>query len=337
MASKSKRRRRIYATLAIAITAIIVISAAFVFLRPQAAPSEQEVSTFSVTMYTDGEDVSDWLELSIHLPKSSVDFSSDSDYQDLDNFDEEIASKDANDIEIDLSEYEGYGWIEVNPDSESVIMQDMHRISLGHNRNYQINAFHLSSDVYFGITDESDGTIAAPGADGNYTMGSFMFPTYTTTGEHVGDNWDMTDSEFSDLSTENQNEYYDENLYRAQAPQYLSADDSDDNYDDELSRITQAFALKFVMNDTINETDGSVLQVNCTLDDPFDDYMSVLIDGQNMYHVFQKPVTKGATYGFEMQLGANITTSSVQGVRLDTPYDDDQSLSVSTGYSYSLA
>ena len=80
---------------------------------------ELEVSTFQILSQVDGEDVSDFVELSIWIPEDEEDIEDDEDVFTMALFEEEESSKDADDISIDLREV-SYAWIEIDPDAEVV-------------------------------------------------------------------------------------------------------------------------------------------------------------------------------------------------------------------------
>lgn len=106
-------------------------------------------STFKLISAVDGEDVSDFVEVSIWVPDSNAEFDEIEDIYTWSNFEEEESSKDAEDVSIDLSEYE-YVWLEIDPDAEQVFQNDHILLTpSGSNFDYAFKINHASSDVNF--------------------------------------------------------------------------------------------------------------------------------------------------------------------------------------------
>jgi hypothetical protein len=70
-------------------------------------------SSFQLISYVDGEDVSDFVEISVWVPDDEAEFDETEDIYTWSNFEEEESSKDADDVSIDLSGIE-YAWLEID-------------------------------------------------------------------------------------------------------------------------------------------------------------------------------------------------------------------------------
>jgi hypothetical protein len=333
--SKSYRKgsNKKYALLGLGILAIIVLITlgSIFWWSPILFPEEPATSTFEVRSLVDREDVSDWVELSIWIPDEDKTFDDIEDYQTLSNFEETIKSKHAEDISIDLSDVSMF-WVEVQT-SASVWSNTFIRYTGGTNRHYTIEAIDLSSDVNFNIFDVTTmGTISAGALDGNYSC-AMDIPHYNTADSHSGSNWEITASDVDDMTTEELEDLYDERNYQCQAPLYNPADDSIKDWDDDLEKITDAFAIRLTFNDSISKVDGEATQVNITLIDSDD--IELAISGEYAYFIFidvLKFDTGIQEFNFECTTAVNITYSTAQSGRVLTPYDDDN-LGTFTAYS----
>ncbi len=293
-------------------------------------------STFTVISYVDGEDVSDFVPISIWVPEESDSIEEFEDVTYLStNFEEEVASDDAEDVSEDLSAH-SYFWVEIDPDGDTVFANNFHLFS--GNGQYTIYVYHQSSDLNFNMLTSTNDEVTM----GSYqTNGNFTFimsvPQSTTTNAHAGSGgWDIEQSDVNDMDATELRELYDERFWRCQAPTYDPAVDTQKKYDDTLERITNAFALMIDFNDTVSTTDGNVNQVNCSITDFYTDYpVEVIISGDKIYFVFTQVIQfkyNDYTLPFEMEFGTNISISDVDSGRIVVPQDDDN-LGLFTKYS----
>ena len=299
-------------------------------------PTPSEVSTFQLFSKVDGEDVSDFVEISVWIPDDDAEFDETEDIFTISNFEEDKSSMDAEDVEIDLSGVE-YAWLEIDPDSEVLFAEDWILLYGGANYDYKVYVYDQSTDVNFNILDEDTmagvtvGDLAMSG--GYLAVIDVPHATETAAQLHVGTNWDMEQSEFDDLTDSEKADYYDEKNWAGQYPTYNPADDLEKKYDDDLEQLTDAFALKFTFNTTVSTTDGATTQVNCTMESgaPVD----VVYSGTFIYMIFYEALEfeNGAQdVYFDMDTADDIHVDNVHSGRLVVPRDDD-SLGAFTAYS----
>lgn len=273
------------------------------------------------------EDVSGFTEISIWIPEDETDMEF-KDYFKIVNLEEEVKSKDADDVSLDISDYL-YVWVEINPEGKGLFAT--HWILLpGVNEVYEFEVFDQSTDVNFNLVyrdNLSAITVADYQTNANVSM-IFDIPHYTTNATELhanSDDWDMDADKWADLDAEGQLEYYDEKYFAGQYPTYVLTDDDEKDWDEPLEKLTDAFAFKMIFNDTVSSTDLSVTQVNCTFPDTLDN-IEIIVDGANIWFVFYEAVTftSGAeTFDFELQFGANITLSDIDSGRISVPRSDD--------------
>ena len=318
-----KNRKALTRVAIIGFVALIILGIWYfgIYLAPymgQQQPQANE-STFSVTSYVDGEDVSDVVPLSISTPKSTAEFNDIEDIYTMTNFQETIGATKASGISIDLSEHE-YVWVHVDPNGDTPFAEDWILLTPnGQNYAYSLYAKDPTTDVNFNIFDQTtlnEITVSGYQTNGNYTL-IFDCPHHTETASqlHVGTNWDMSTSDFNDLTASQKEEYYDEANWAGQFPLF---DPNDFTYKTTqmhpvLAGITDAFCFKFAFNTTISVVDGNAAQVNFTISDDNLPIESV-ISGQYLYLIYYQPVI--FKYGlqsirFEISFGADIALSDV--------------------------
>lgn len=299
-------------------------------------PTVLTTSSFSVISKIDGEDVSDFIELSIWIPEDEDKIEDADDIFTMALFEEEESSKDAEDISIDLREV-SYAWVEIDPDAESVFETHWILITGGVNREYVIHGIHLSSDVNFNIQVRdtlASVTVASYQTDNNLTV-IMDVDHYNTAGIHANsDDWDVDDDDWVDMTTEEKEEYYDEAGFRSQEPLYSPHDDLEKDFDEPLEQMTDGLALRFIFNGSVSTTDGSATQVNFTVNNE-DLPIEVVFNGVNIDLIWYKGIDflSGAyTFDIEIQFGDNITLSDVDSGRIVVPRGDDN-LGAFTKYS----
>jgi hypothetical protein len=292
---------------------------------PTAVPSD--TTTFTLIDYVNGEDVSDFVEVSLWTPKDDTEFDEYDDVFTMSNYEETEASKDADDVSIDLSEY-AYVWVEIDPDAEVYYASTWILISGNAARTFYV--YHQASDVDIAVLDTStmdewDKSTAA------IIKTILDVPHASALELHYGDNWDISTEDYADMTAAEIAEMKDQKYFRCEAPTYDPLVDDEKEYDDGLERLTNAFAIEFDFNDTISLTDGSVTQVNFTLrDDAYpgssDAPIEIVFSGDKIYVIFHEVIkfTTGAySLDFDIATAANITCSTVKTGRIVVPRDDD--------------
>ena len=328
--SKIKRQRTIIASLVLGVIAIGVVAGVGYQLGWWAPIGLTDTTTtpsgMTITLKSsvDGEDVSDFIEVSVWIPDDEDDIVDFEDVLTIANFDETEKSKNADDINLDVSA-SSYVWIEIDPDGESVFETEW-VLKSGVNSHYTIYIHDSTSDVALNILDGDmdEITVGAFNTDGNYTL-VLDCPHYTTSNLHANsDDWDVTDDDWDEMTTTEKEWYYDEANVRDQAPFYNPADDDEKDYSDDLERLTNAFACRLTMNGSISTTDGNDAQVNFTMTDS-DIPAEVIISGVYVYIVWYETIEfdSGAiSERMEIEFGEDIHLDNAQSGRLEVPRDN---------------
>lgn len=288
-----------------------------------------DASTIALVSRADREDVSNFVEIDIWVPKATAEFDEEADIFALaTNFELLGTTKEADDISIDFTDYD-YIWIEIDPDGTSVFSNDFHLITGGANYNYDFYVDHLASDVNFNMLDDTtmdEVSVSGFQTDGNYTV-LFDVPHHTTSNIHANDDpkWAISEDDWTDMSISEKAVYYDEANFRDEGTLFdptVASDNAKQNMDLKFSSITEAFAFKMTFNDTIG-TSTSVTGVNMTIDDDkINGNAYRLDDGIYSYIVFDSPITFTSgvqELGLEIEFGANITLSNMHSGRLTIP------------------
>ena len=169
------------------------------------------------------------------------------------------------------------------------------------------------------------------GTDGNYTVYLNM-PLFSDDAFHAGvsggDEWDIDDEEYADMTISELEWLRDQSNFRTIAPYYDLTDDSEDDFQEDLEKVTNCFAIKFGLNTTVSTTDGAGTQVNFTINprDSNDIPAEVVVDGVNIWVIFYEPITcYDGMYNFDVgiEFGHNIYLGNITTCRLATPEDDD--------------
>lgn len=266
--------------------------------------------TTSLYSYVDGEDVSGLEYIEVYLAKSTATFDDWADIKSIATKFTMDTRKLAEDISLDLSG-ETYVWLKLCPSGygSGVFNEDWKLLTNPSNvaRSYFVS--DDPTDLNFNILDEdlSVITVASHQTDGNYTI-VFDVPHYTTTAAqlHVGTGWEMSSSDFDELSASQQLVYYDEAPWASFNPLYVPTDDAMTTYPRyDIEYYTDCPAFKFIFNATASS-------VNFTLDADVD---AVLIaDGVNIYVVFHDPLTFTSgiqSLGFEIEYPSDVELSDV--------------------------
>ncbi|KKK75842.1 hypothetical protein LCGC14_2869670, partial [marine sediment metagenome] len=347
---------------------------------PTTTPTTKATSTFTFIDYNTGEDVSSWVEASVWTPDADdIPFDDGEDIFRITNYDEDVSSQDADAISIDLRSHD-YAWLQIDPDYESDFggyagvfaaptTDDFRLLIGGANYDYVFYVYHEPSDVDIVVLDRNRGMdywnvsraislLSVQSDDINGTVVMNM-PWNSTVGLHAGttggDEWDIDEDDLDEIEAEidpitleyrEEMEWLrDQRNFRTIAPYYDLVDDAIKDYASDLERFTNAFAVRFSFNDTINMTDyfnpttpGLAVdaQVNFSLyeRDYFGEPAEVIFSGNEIYIVYTSPITFDGIYSFdfEINLGPNINCSAVETGRLAIPQDDNN-LGVYTVYS----
>lgn len=341
---KSKRNRIILGSIIFVFLAtgiILAVGWQLGWLAPLGIGGDDEpavltASTFKLTSKIDGEDVSDFVEISIWIPEDEDKIEDFEDVFTMSLFEEEESSKDAEDVSIDLRAV-SYAWVEIDPDAESVFETQWVLLTGGINYAYSLFAYHLSSDVNFNVHVRdtlASVTVASYQTDNNLTV-VMDIDHYTTADIHANtDDWDIDDDDWTDMTTEEKEEVYDEANYRSQEPLYSPHVDLEKDFSDPLEKLTDALILRWIFNESVSTTDGSATQINFTVNNA-DLPIEVIYNGVNIDLVWYEGIDflDGAySFDIEIQFGADITLSDVDSGRIVVPRSDDN-LGAFTKYS----
>ncbi len=299
-------------------------------------PQTRLTSAFTVYANIGEEDVSNFVTMDIWGQKDNADFSLGmEDITDLTtNFKRIETNVDADDLSIDLREGDYY-WAEIT--GNSVFQNDFHLIYGGGNYDFRYFVNDPSSAAPFNIYVKNTGAaITIPGhtTNGNFT-GVVDVPIDSTTPAelHYGDGWALSTTEFADLSLRQQKVYWDEGKWCDQFPSYDPTLDTINKYDRNWERVTNVFALKFVMNDTISVVDGAATQLNVSIARGYS--IEYLVSGVNLYMAWYEGIDFDPipyTFDFEMWFGVNIAITTVYSGRA-TVYGSLSSLTWDTTYN----
>lgn len=300
------------------------------FVWPQAptpeTPQTKLTSTFETISSVDGEKVSPFVECNIWVPKSSAVFDDPKDpYRLSTHYEKEVTGKDADDIAIDLREYDEICWLEIT--GNSLFSINFHKLYPGVNYDYLFLVYDLSSDLNFNMLIRD--TLAAVTVADYQTNGNFTIlmdvDHEVKTNCHYGDDWTISTEDFNDMTLSEQKEVWDEALWQSQAPLYDPRDDEEKEHDNALERLTEAFCLQLQFNTTVSTIDGNVAQINMTINDASEP-IEIIISGEYIYLLFYEEIKfdDGAyTFDFEMKFAANITLSDIDSGRITVPRGDD--------------
>ena len=292
---------------------------------------DQALSTFTLLDYRTGEDVSEWVEVSVWTEDpDDLPFDQDDDPYRLTNFDEDVSSKDASDADIDLRDFT-HAWLEIDPDFESdyggynavfspsITSNDFRKLSPGANYDYIVYVYHEPSNVSINVLERGNNLFfdfdnanewgQTPGNNigfpfyNNTDTGRFTVvlntPYNSTDGHHAGvvggDEWDIDRDELDDMTRDELFWLADQSNFRTVAPYYDIQDDTLKDYSsyEKLEMLTNAFAVRFRFNTTISLVAGNVFQVNMTLSDRdgIDVPAELVISGTDVYAIFYEPIT----------------------------------------------
>lgn len=319
---------------------IVVIVGSMFMLVPQSFVPQDQTGNTTVTIYsyTDGEDVSDLIDIEVYSPdpdtfEEEEDYTWDN-YAKLTNWEKEDTGE-AEDISLDITGFRKI-LVRVDPDNESIFQPYDVFITGGSNTNIMLYAYHLTSDVNFNILNRNTMAAISVGTfqtDGNFSLVSDV-PHETHSDLHYGSDWDISTDDYADMDDEERQEVWDEANWRCQPILYNIEDDDDHDFTDDWERTTETFGYKFAFNTTLNSTDGSVEQVNMTLseDAPFTKVQS----GQYIYVLAEETIDwkyGENSWNFEITFAANVSLSNVYSGRFSVPKEIDDPLTFAPVYS----
>ena len=312
--AKSKKWVKWVPVMVLVLACIGLLSYVFYIQSPLPPSTSADRSTFVVSAYVDGEDVSSLTPISLWTPKATAEFDSTEDLYNIAlNFQETTSSVDAEDISVDLSGHT-YVWAQMDPDAETVFLENWRMLlPNGENGEYPLIAYDPSTDLNFNMFDLNLGvvTVASHQTNGNYTL-IYDVPHYTTTVAqmHYGTNWDLSAEDFADLSQTLKEDYWDEKNW---AGQFSTFNPNDFVYKTTLSHpllsgMTNAPAFKLTFNTSISIVDGSAVQVNFTLGDSAN--FETVISGDVIYLISYQPLIFKSgmkSLALEMSYAVNIS------------------------------
>ncbi len=277
--------------------------------------TEKTTSKFSFYDAASGEVVTAHLHISIwkNDPDEGT-LTGDKIYQ-LRYYEEDIKTKDAADVSIDLRDIERI-FIEINPGLDQYYLHTYIPRTGGKNKDFLLPVYHRPSNVSINFRDRNTGDEWDSSSDIVGTIDLDLL--WNSTDELcVGEDWSITTTEYNDLTESEQFDYKNQRKYRVLAPGYDLAVDLDRDYNDELEQLTSAFVIRYTFNHSINLADGSVYQVNFTLMDTNDitPPFEVQITAQYIDLIAYSPIYfKDGPYslGGKIELGVNISCSSLQ-------------------------
>lgn len=316
--AKSKKWLKWMPVMVLVLCCVGLLSYVLYIQSPITPTTTADRSTFTVSAYVDGENVSPLVPISLWTPKASAEFDSTEDlYNIVLNFQETTSSVDAEDISVDLSGHT-YVWAQMDPDAETVFLENWRMLLPGGiNGEYSLIAYDPSTDLNFNMFDLNlnEVTVADHQTDGNYTL-IYDVPHYTTTVAqmHYGTNWDLSADDFADLSQTLKEDYWDEKNW---AGQFSTFDPNDFVYKTTLSHpllsgMTNAFAFKITFNDSVSIVDGSATQVNFTLGDSAN--FESVVSGDIIYLISYQPLIFKSgikNLAMEFSYAVNISMSDI--------------------------
>ncbi len=278
-------------------------------------PTTKLKSTLKLVSSIELQDVSNFVTIDLWGQKDSADFSLGmEDITDLStNFKRIETNVDADDLSIDLRDGDYY-WLEIT--GNSVFQNTFYLLYGGGNYDYTKYVHDPSSAAPFNMYVKNTGAaITIPGhtTSGNFT-GIVDVPIDSTTPAelHYGDGWELSTTEFAALSLRQQKVYWDERNWCDQFPTYDPTLDTINKYDRNWETVTNVYAIKFVMNDTVSVVDGEVTQINVSIARGYP--IEYLISGVNIYMAWYEGFDFDPfpyTFDFEMWFGANISITTV--------------------------
>ena len=274
-------------------------------------PSTQSYSYVILTDHTSLEILDKLCKVSILGNKEPLD--ADEIYNE--NFYESVVTeKYPEDIKnLDLSEYDQI-IVRVNPNEATdgfyTLADHCFQIN-GFNQNFNLYAYHESTDIYGNILDRTSGTAWDGATSGNYSTTVF-FPFDTATERHWEENGDWVyNAAWADYSSTTQDYIDNERYWRSQPTIFSLADDqADHTRSGDYVDITELSTLKFEFNATIGAS-TSTTAVNITFDCDIDYQTEILNDSLYVNFLENWDCFETGTFNlnFEVSLGTHITAN----------------------------
>ena len=268
-------------------------------------------------------------------------------------------------LEVDpqfQSDYGGYDAGVLYGDGVVTQSRDFRKLIGGGNYDYTVYVYHIPTNVSISMQTKGvmlgTGNIGdarpynstffngVPGAayirstNGTYQV-TLEMPWQSTHGYHAGetgqDEWDMDAEELAEIVADGAVHSYDidtdlnwvqdQSNHRTIAPLYDLTDDDNHDFDNDLERLTNTFAIEFTFNDTVSLEDHASAGVNITIleRDGNNVPAQVVYSATNIFIIFYKPFTcYNQQYNFDIQLGigAKILLTTVETCRIVVPRDD---------------
>lgn len=254
-------------------------------------------------------------------------------------------------LDEDTDPYGYWGWVIVNEDSDGYDLtldfnETAFMIDLSSNNDYTIRVYQTPTNVKFSMMcEETDmmglpfgGTITMTGGvgigdtgvcggqDGNYTITIDSFEEYgdvhgtapssdQTAGMHYGSGYEVSTTDFADLSAHQQEWYYDESNQRSLGGLYTIANDTAETYNSYLSKHTVVYAICFEMNISIGST-ADYDDFNLTASDDNEVDTTLLTNGNEAFMIFLDTVHVGDRFDLEMQFGTDINCTDIRCCQL---------------------
>jgi len=284
------------------------------------APAPQSVSYVGLTDHTSLEVLDKLCKVSILGNKEELD--EDEIYNE--NFYESVVTeKYPEDIAEDLSDYD-YVIIRINPDEATdgywTLADHVYQIN-GFNTNFNLYAYHESTDIYGNILDRTSGTAWSGATSGNYST-TLFFPFDTATERHWEENGDWVyDDAWADYTSKTQDYIDNERYWRCQPTIFSLADDQTDHTrTGDYVDITETPSIKLDFNTTIGASTSDTA-VNITFDCDIE-YQTEIVDDLlylNFLETWDCFEIGTFNFNFEISLGVNITCSNVYVGRILIP------------------
>lgn len=279
-------------------------------------------TTFVGFDYVSGEDVSGHAHIKIMGLKDTVENPDSDDIRTLTNFEELEAVDDIDDISVDLS-LVPYYYIVSNPAGDQY-WATHYQLEYGMKNiaNKEIVLYHQASDIEGTVVDTSTMDEWDRTSDITHGIISINVLHESALELHKGDGWETTDTKYTELETVDQLFFQDQANYRCEFPTYNPSLDSDKDGQDDLEVVTNVFAIEITFNATISLVDGSVFQVNLTIND--DSPIELAYSGTKIFMLFHRVIDfKAGPYSiaFDIAMATNISASTVKSVRVPTPYE----------------
>ena len=294
----------------IAIIAVSSIVGVLIYNNTQSqaqAPSTQSLSYVVLTDHTSLEKLDKLCKVSILGNKEALD--ADEIYNEA-FYESVVTEAYPENIAEDLSEYT-YVIVRVNPDEATdgfwTLADHVYQINEV-NRNFNLYAYHESTDIYGNILDRTSGTPWDGATSGNYSTTVF-FPFDTATERHWEENGDWEyNAAWADLSSNTQDYIDNERWYRSQPKIFSLADDqADHTRTGDYVDTTELSTLKFEFNATIGSS-TSTTAVNITFDCDIDYQAEILNDSLYVNFLENWDCYSTGTFNlnFEVSLGTHI-------------------------------